>query len=79
MPAETSDRTTAVLQRVEGIQVQFLRTEGRKTAKFDLTDGKSRFDKTELSAERNVWQTTATADRQVTAALCGSKLKIYFR
>jgi hypothetical protein len=65
MPAETSDRfkkclrkpvtelgstrTTVGLQRVEGIQVQLLRTEGRTTSRFDLTDGKSRFDKTELS------------------------------
>jgi hypothetical protein len=44
-----STRTTVGLQRVEGIQVQFLRTEGRKTSRFDLTDGKSRFDKAELS------------------------------
>ena len=95
MPAETSDRvreclrkpvtelgstrTTAGFQGVEGIQVEFLRSEGRKTARSEITDGNSSFDKTELNVARNVWRTTATGDRQVITALCGSQLKIYLR
>lgn len=70
-------RPTAGLQRVGGIQVQILRTEGRKNAKFDLTHGKSKFDKKELSVLRNVGQTTVSGDRQVISALCGSQLKMY--